>query len=107
VFHTSALYLLILIIHWNKMKDIKITREEFEKKMKDYKSGKRGIQPGHPKEIEEAIKSFLELSYMMVEYPEINTIPSEYVENLLVTLSKYPQYNKLTLELLDILKLKP
>ena len=89
------------------MEDIKITREEFEKKMKDYKSGKRGIQPGHPKEIEEAIKSFLELSYMMVEYPEINTIPSEYVENLLVTLSKYPQYNKLTLELLDILKLKP
>jgi len=89
------------------MKDIKITREEFEKKMKDYKSGKRGIQPGHPKEIEEAIKSFLELSYMMVEYPEINTIPSEYVENLLVTLSKYPQYNKLTLELLDILKLRP
>ena len=89
------------------MKDIKITREEFEKKMKDYKSGKRGIQPGHPKEIEEAIKSFLELSYMMVEYPEIDTIPSEYVENLLVTLSKYPQYNKLTLELLDILKLKP
>lgn len=89
------------------MKDIKITREEFEKKMKDYKSGKRGIQPGHPKEIEEAIKSFLELSYMMVEYPEINTIPSEYVENLFVTLSKYPQYNKLTLELLDILKLKP
>jgi len=89
------------------MKDIKITREEFEKKMKDYKSGKRGIQPGHPKEIEVAIKSFLELSYMMVEYPEINTIPSEYVENLLVTLSKYPQYNKLTLELLDILKLKP
>ena len=87
------------------MKDIKITREEFEKKMKDYKSGKRGIQPGHPKEIENAIKSFLELSYMMVEYPEINTIPPEYVENLLVTLSKYPQYNKLTLELLDILKL--
>ena len=89
------------------MKDIKITREEFEKKMKDYKSGKRGIQPGHPKEIENAIKSFLELSYMMVEYPEINTIPPEYVENLLVTLSKYPQYNKLTLELLAILKLKP
>ena len=87
------------------MKDIKITREEFEKKMKDYKSGKRGIQSGHPKEIENAIKSFLELSYMMVEYPEINTIPPEYVENLLVTLSKYPQYNKLTLELLDILKL--
>jgi len=87
------------------MKDIKITREEFEKKMKDYKSGKRNIQPGHPKEIENAIKSFLELSYMMVEYPEINTIPPEYVENLLVTLSKYPQYNKLTLELLDILKL--
>ena len=87
------------------MKDIKITREEFEKKMEDYKSGKRGIQPGHPKEIENAIKSFLELSYMMVEYPEITTIPPEYVENLLVTLSKYPQYNRLTLELLDILKL--
>ena len=30
----------------------------FSKLMDDYKSGKRGVQPGHPKEIEDAIKTF-------------------------------------------------
>ena len=31
----------------------------FSKLMDDYKSGKRGVQPGHPKEIEDAIKKIL------------------------------------------------
>ena len=71
--------------------------------MDDYKSGKKGIQSGHPNEIEQAIKTFLDFSLILQEYPDITHIPPEVVENLLTTLSKYPQYNKLTLELIDIL----
>lgn len=85
------------------MKKDKYTREQFNKLMTDYKSGKKGIQPGHPKEIETAIKSFLDFSVVLMDYPDIQHIPPEVVENLLKTLMKYPEYNKLTLELIDIL----
>ena len=81
----------------------KYTKEQFNKLMNDYKSGKKGIQPGHPKEIETAIKSFLDFSLILQEYPDITHIPPEVVENLLTTLSKYPEYNKLTLDLINIL----
>ena len=81
----------------------KYTREQFNKLMNDYKSGKKGIQPGHPEEINTAIKSFLDFSLILTEYPDIQHIPPEVVENLLKALSKYPAYNKLTLELIDIL----
>ena len=81
----------------------KYTREQFNKLMDDYKSGKKGIQPGHPEEINNAIKSFLDFSLILQEYPDITHIPPEVVENLITTLSKYPAYNKLTLELIDIL----
>ena len=81
----------------------KYTREQFDKLMNDYKSGKKGIQPGHPEEISTAIKSFLDFSLILTDYPEINHIPPEVVENLLKTLMKYPEYNKLTLDLINIL----
>ena len=81
----------------------KYTREQFNKLMDDYKSGKKGIQSGHPNEIEQAIKTFLDFSLILTEYPEIDHIPPEVVNNLLDTLCKYPEYNKLTLELIDIL----
>ena len=85
------------------MKNKKYTREQFDKLMHDYKNGKKGVQPGHPKEVETAIKSFLDFSLILTEYPDIQHIPPEVVENLLTTLSKYPEYNRLTLELIDIL----
>jgi len=81
----------------------KYTKEQFNKLMKDYKSGKKGIQPGHPNEIEQAIKTFLDFLLILTEYPDIDHIPPEVVNNLLDTLCKYPEYNKLTLELIDIL----
>ena len=82
----------------------KYTKKQFDKLMNDYKTGKKGIQPGDPNEIEQAIKTFLDFSLIMTEYPEIDHIPHERVENLLDTLCKYPEYNKLTLELIDIIK---
>ena len=81
----------------------KYTREKFDKLMNDYKNGTKGIQPGHPEEIQNAIKSFLDFSLILTEYPDIQHIPPEVVENLLTTLSKYPEYNKLTLDLINIL----
>jgi len=79
------------------------TRKDFDKLMDDYRSGKKGIQPGHPDEINIAIQSFLDFSLMLTEYPEIDHIPPEVINNLLDTLCKYPEYNKLTLELVNIL----
>ncbi len=79
------------------------TREQFDKLMEDYKSGKKGIQPGHPDEIKQAIQTFLDFSLILTEYPEIDHIPSEVITTLLETLMKYPEYNKLTLELVNIL----
>ena len=38
------------------MKDDKITKKHFTDLMNDYKSGKKGVQPGHPKEVEIAIE---------------------------------------------------
>jgi len=81
----------------------KYTREKFDKLMEDYKTGKKGIQPGHPDEIKQAIQTFLDFSLILTEYPEIDSIPPEIINNLLDTLCKYPEYNKLTLELVDIL----
>ena len=98
IYFIASLYYIILI----NMKK-KYTREQFDKLMNDYKSGKKGIQPGHPEEIQNAIKSFLDFSLILTEYPDINHIPPEVVENLLTTLSKYPEYNKLTLDLINIL----
>ena len=50
----------------------KYTRKQFDKLMSDYKSGKKGIQPGHPDEIQHAIKTFLDFSLILTEYPEID-----------------------------------
>ena len=82
----------------------KYTREQFEQLIDDYKTGKKGIQPGHPNEIQQAIKTFLDFSIILTEYPEMDHIPPEIVENLLNTLMKYPEYNRLTLDLINILK---
>ena len=40
---------------------------------------------------------------MLTEFPEIDSIPPEVIDNLLKTLIKYPEYNSLTMELIDIL----
>ena len=38
----------------------------------------------------------------MEEY-NLNTIPSEYTANLLETMNKYPEYNSVLLDLIDII----
>ena len=62
------------------------------------------VQSHFPKEIQIAVKSFLEASKMMVE-EKLDYLPGEYLTNLLETLQKYPEYNNLTMDLVkSILK---
>ena len=70
----------------------------------EYIEGKRRIKGEHPKEVEVAIDTFFHVGKMLADNPELNTVPPEYVENLLKALAKYPQYNNLTLDLLAIIK---
>ena len=62
------------------------------------------VQEHFPKEIQIAVRSFLEASKMMVE-EKLDYLPGEYLANLLETLQKYPEYNNITMNLVkSILK---
>ena len=69
----------------------------------DFIDGKTKLQHGHPNEVEEAIITFFHAGKMLMDNPELQTIPHEYVMKLLEALRKYPQYNMLTLDLINIL----
>ena len=66
--------------------------------MKRLMKGDFEVQEHFPKEIQIAVKSFLEASKMMVE-EKLDYIPGEYLANLLETLQKYPEYNNVTMDL--------
>ena len=70
----------------------------------DYIDGKATIKGEHPKEVLVAIDTFFHVGKMLMDNPEIQTVPPEYVNNLLKTLNKYPQYQDLLMDLLAILK---
>ena len=55
-----------------------------------------------PDDLQDAINTFVEQFNIMEEY-NLNTIPSEYTANLLETMNKYPEYNSVLLDLIDII----
>tara|TARA_B100000902_G_scaffold350672_1_gene360154 strand:+ start:1344 stop:1583 length:240 start_codon:yes stop_codon:yes gene_type:complete len=57
---------------------------------------------GLPEDVAKAVDTFIKQAIIVGEY-ELDYLPHQYVENLLKTLSKYPEYNILTLELINIL----
>ena len=61
------------------------------------------FNPSSSKRNRRSNKNIFRSANMIREFPEINSIPPEYVENLFKVLTKYPEYNRLTLELVDIL----
>ena len=81
-----------------------ITKEYYNNLINDYVEGKASIKGDHPKEIMEAIDTFFHAGKMLVDHPEIESIPQEYVENLLKALAKHPQYYGLLYELMGIVK---
>ena len=57
---------------------------------------------GVPKDLKVAIQTFIEQAIIIGEY-ELETMPHEYLNNLLKVMSKYPEYNILLSQLIEIL----
>ena len=74
-------------------------KKEEKEQLKNFKELK--VRPGTPDDLKLAIQTFIQQAVIVGEY-ELDTMPTEYTENLLQTMSKYPEYNLLTLELIDI-----
>ena len=75
-------------------------KSEEKKQLKSFKELK--VRPGTPNDLKLAIQTFIQQAVIVGEY-ELDTMPTEYTENLLQTMAKYPEYSLLTLELIDII----
>ena len=82
----------------------RMDRDRYKEVIEDYIDGKVKLRGEHPKDVMEAIDSFFMAGKMMVDYPEMDTVPGEYVDKLLKTMVKYPQYHELIQDLIQILK---
>ena len=56
-----------------------------------------------PEDLQVAINTFIEQFNIMEEY-DLEEIPIEYTTNLLNTIGKYPEYNKVTMDLMELCK---
>jgi len=56
-----------------------------------------------PKDLGVAIESFMQQAIIVGEY-ELDHMPSEYMENLLRTLAKYPEHSMLFMDMIEILE---
>ena len=88
--------LLSLEIYWSQ----RMSPEEKER-LELYKSF--NVKGGVPEDLKKAIETFIQQAIIIGEY-ELDAMPPEYMENLLDVMSKYPEYNKVTLDLIEILK---
>ena len=75
----------------------------FEFLVNSYDKGTASIKGNHPQEVKTAIDSFFKAAKILVDHPEIETIPTEYVDKLLSSLAQYPQYHKLVMDLVMII----
>ena len=76
----------------------------FEYLVNSYDKGVAKIRGDHPDEVKVAIDSFFKAAKILVDHPEIGTIPKEYVHKLLGSLAQYPQYHQLVLDLVEIIQ---
>ena len=77
-------------------------KEYFETLINEYDKGNAKITGNHPKDVEVAIDTFFKAGKILVDHPEIEKIPTEYITKLFKTLSKYPEYHTLLVELVEI-----
>ena len=78
-------------------------KEYFEFLIDQYDKGNAKITGKHPKEVQIAVDSFFKAGKIKIDHPEIEKIPTEYVDKLLSTLAQYPQYHKLVVDLMGII----
>ena len=60
------------------------------------------VNPNTPEDLAVAIQTFIQQAVIVGEY-NLDTMPGEYVDNLIDAFSKYPQYHDLMEELITIL----
>ena len=60
------------------------------------------VNPNTPEDLAIAIQTFIQQAVIVGEY-ELESMPGEYVSNLLKAFSKYPEYHDLMEELIKIL----
>ena len=78
-------------------------KEYFEFLINSYDEGTASIKGNHPEEVQIAVDSFFKAGKILVDHPEIENIPTEYVDKLLNSLAQFPQYHKLLVDLLGII----
>ena len=61
------------------------------------------VREGTPEDLKLAFHTFIQQAVIVGEHG-LDHMPPEYLDKLLKTMSKYPEYNNVTLELIKILK---
>ena len=61
------------------------------------------VREGTPEDLTVAIQTFIQQAVIIGEH-ELDSMPPEYMQNLLEVMGRYPEYNKVTLDLIKILK---
>ena len=79
---------------------LKILPDDLKRDIQRIKNLK--VIDGVPKDLKVAIQTFIEQAIIIGEY-ELETMPPEYLNNLLKVMSKYPEYNILLSQLIEIL----
>ena len=93
------------IMEWNNDRiDWIMDKDYYKELINDYINGKTKIKGEHPQDVMTAMDTFFHVGKMLMDNPEIDTVPPEYLNNLLRALNKYPQYRELLVDLVAILK---
>ena len=86
------------------MSPIDKKKKYFEFLINEYDEGRAKIRGDHPKDIKVAVDTFFKAGKLLVDNPEIDNIPQEYVHKLLAALAQHPQYHPLLLDLIHIIQ---
>ena len=86
------------------MSPIDKKKKYFEFLINEYDEGRAKIRGDHPQEIKVAVDTFFKAGKILVDNPDIGTMPQEYVHKLLEALSKHPQYHALLIDLVGIIR---
>lgn len=79
-------------------------KEYFEFLINEYDKGNAKIRGNHPKEVKIAVDTFFKAGKILVDNPDIGTMPQEYVHKLLEALAQHPQYHALLIDLVGIIQ---
>jgi|TARA_R100000030_G_scaffold22344_1_gene16053 hypothetical protein len=79
-------------------------KEYFEFLINEYDKGNAKIRGEHPEEVKTAVDTFFKAGKILVDNPDIGTMPQEYVHKLLEALAQHPQYHALLIDLVGIIQ---